>query len=53
MCILILAIGSGGAASILTYRILKNRQAAGPTHGESVRPSSDRRMRDRIAEMQY
>ena len=28
MCILILAIGSGGAASILTYRILKNRQAA-------------------------
>jgi pilus assembly protein CpaB len=29
MCILILAIGSGGAASILTYRILKNRQAAG------------------------
>lgn len=26
--ILILAIGSGGAASILTYRMLKNRQAA-------------------------
>jgi pilus assembly protein CpaB len=26
ICILILAIGSGGAASILTYRILKNRQ---------------------------
>jgi pilus assembly protein CpaB len=28
ICILILAIGSGGAASILTYRILKNRRVA-------------------------
>lgn len=39
ICILILAIGSGGAASILTYRILKNRRVADLTRGTTPAPT--------------
>ncbi|HEV8376804.1 MAG TPA: Flp pilus assembly protein CpaB, partial [Candidatus Polarisedimenticolia bacterium] len=37
--ILILAIGSGGAASILTYRMLKNRQASAMDAGSKAAPT--------------
>ena len=37
--ILILAIGSGGAASILTYRMLKERQASAMTTGDQPAPT--------------